>query len=145
MSNESISAILERTLDLIENDDKTESQIALPAPSAASLLLAEKRRLKDQALANKEQDFISLTSSSELTKPVNYFLDQIAGSTVDPPTHWKGLNAQKSKTKDSALPVITNIQKASKLRGEAYQDKRLSKHASTASRKERMHRLKNMY
>lgn len=144
MSNESISAILERTLGLIQSDETTEAEPLIGAPSAASILLAEKRRLKDQALAMKEQDFVPL-SSLQSTKPVNYFMDQIAESTVEPPTHWKGLNAQKSKIKEPVLPVITNVKKASKLRGEAYQDKRLSKHASTASRKDRMHRLKNLY
>lgn len=145
MSSESISDILNRTLDLIGSDNGVEVKASKIEPTAASILLAEKRLMKSQLSSIKEQDFIPLTSTAESKKPANYFLDQIAESTTEPPTYWKGISAQKSKSKRPALPVITNVKKASKLRGEAYQDKRLSKNVSKASRKDRMHRLKNLY
>lgn len=142
MASESISVILERTLDLINGNESGNAVAPTAEPSAASILLAEKRRMKEQA-ANMEQDFIPLSSSLGEMKPVNHLLDQISLSSIDQPTYWKGITQKPKKT--AALPVMTNVKKASKLRGEAYQDKRQSKNVSKASRKDRMHRLKNLF
>ena len=143
MSSESISAILSKSLDLIKNDEDTQSKS--DEPSAASILLAEKKKLRDDANSKQLTEFIPLSVSTESGKAVNPFFDQIADSSVDAPTYWKGIGSQKAKKSQITEPTITNAKKAERLKGEAYKDKRTSKHASTASRKDRMHRLKNLY
>lgn len=143
MSSESISVLLQKTLDLAQSGENPE--LKRTEPSAASLLLTEKKNLKDKLIASKLEDFIPLSSLQESGKVGDPFLDQIIDSTVDTPTYWKGACPLKPKNKQTTEAIVTNAKKATILKGQAYQDRRTSKHASTASRKDRMHRLKNLY
>lgn len=143
MASESISVLLQKSLELIQCEDSTESKDT--GPTAASILIAEKKKAKDLSASRQAEEFIPVATSKASANIANPFFDQIADSSIDAPTYWKGLGQQKAKGKQIAEPVITNARKASRLKGEAYEDKRLSKHASVASRKDRMHRLKNLY
>ena len=143
MASESISVLLQKSLELIQCDDSTGSKDT--GPTAASILLAEKKKAKDISSSRQAEDFIPVATSKASAKIANPFFDQIADSTIEAPTYWKGIGQQKAKGKQITEPVITNARKASRLKGEAYEDKRMSKHASVASRKDRMHRLKNLY
>lgn len=143
MTSESISTILQKKLDFEQSDENP--QPTLTEPSAASILLAEKKNIKDKLKASQLEDFVPLSSLLESGKATNPFFDQIIDSTVDTPTYWKGVCPVKPKNKQSTETIVTNAKKASILKGQAYTDRRSSKHASTASRKDRMHRLKNLY
>lgn len=143
MTSESISTILQKTLDLEEGDENP--QLKRTEPSAASILLTEKKNLKDKLKASQLEDFVPLSSLLESEKAANPFFDQIIDSSVDTPTYWKGAGPVKPKSKQTTETIVTNAKKASILKGQAYTDRRTSKHASTASRKDRMHRLKNLY
>jgi hypothetical protein len=143
MSSESISAILLKSLDFIQNDEETQPKSE--EPSAASILLAEKKKSREDSNSKQLTEFIPLSHLSESSKAANPFFDQIADSSVQAPTYWKGIGSQKAKKSQNLEPVVTNAKKAERLKGESYKDKRTYKHASTASRKDRMHRLKNLY
>lgn len=142
METESISKLMERSLDLIMDSESVKS---VSEPSAASILMAEKQRMKDMALKESQLgDYVPINSLKNSEKVANPFFDQIAESKTEAPTYWKGIGSQKSKSKKAiSVPVITNAKKASHLKGEEYEDRRKNKYASSASRKERMHRIKN--
>jgi hypothetical protein len=143
MTSESISTILQKTLVVEQGDENPQPKRT--EPSAASILLTERKNLKDKHTARQLEDFVPLSSLLEQRKAANPFFDQIIDSTVDTPTYWKGVCPVKPKNKQSTETIVTNAKKALILKGQAYTDRRSSKHASTASRKDRMHRLKNLY
>jgi hypothetical protein len=143
MTSESISTILQKTLVVEQGDENPQPKRT--EPSAASILLTERKNLKDKHTARQLEDFVPLSSLLEQGKAANPFFDQIIDSTVDTPTYWKGVCPVKPKNKQSTETIVTNAKKALILKGQAYTDRRSSKHASTASRKDRMHRLKNLY
>jgi hypothetical protein len=142
MENESISKLMERSLDLIMDTEPTKS---VSEPSAASILMAERQRMKEMTLKDSQLgDYVPVNSSKISEKVANPFFDQIAESKTEAPTYWKGIGSQKPKSKKAIkVPVITNAKKASHLKGEEYEDRRKNKYASSASRKERMHRIKH--
>lgn len=137
MTSTSISAILEKTLDLIAEPD-ADGEHELANYKSASRQLLEERRKKQEVLA-QNADFVPLT----YVKPRegNPLFDQISSTDVEKPTYWKSTSKDKG---DSSL-LTTNKKKRLMEKGEQYKEKSLEKLASKSHRKSRIERMKKMY
>jgi hypothetical protein len=143
----SISSILADQLDLIgKDDDGQDGAKQVEKKTASSLLLEEKK--KNRALL-EELDFIPVSAHKE--RPTNAIFDQIALTTVDPPTYWKdaGKDSVKSsgKGKPTVIPMAAgNKKKMDKIRkGEDYADRFNEKKAGKNHRNKRIESLKRPY
>jgi len=139
-----LSDLLESTLIDIQHDttnnNNNNSNSSNNSVSGVSLLLSERRKLRDAGKAHQEEDYIRFTPlTSSSTKGHNTLLDQIATSNLDNIT-----TTSKNRTTTAAIP-ITNVRKSKQQKGQAYNDKSLSKKASKQSRKDRMDKYKRSY
>jgi hypothetical protein len=112
------------------------------------MLLSERRKQREASLGERhEEDFIRFTSSSSSSSSSSSkgvgestLLDQIITSNLD-----NNSTSTKLKSRSKATIPITNLKKSKQLRGQAYNDKSLSKKASKHSRKARMEKYKRTY
>ena len=140
-----LSDLLESTLIDIQHDTANNNSSSINSNnnsvSAVSVLLSERRKLRDAGKAHQEEDYIRLiplTSSSTEGHNKNTLLDQIATSNIDNIT-------TTSKNRTTTSIPITNVRKSKQQKGQAYNDKSLSKKASKQSRKDRMDKYKRSY
>lgn len=97
----SISDILQQTLDLIGSEPTaTSTTAAVPAfgtsgapqqaPTASSVLLEERRKLKQRMDEINAADFSGVSSDSRpQAAPMSALMNQAASSSVDTPKYWK--------------------------------------------------------
>jgi hypothetical protein len=140
-----LSDLLESTLIDIQHDTANNNSSINSnnnSVSAVSVLLSERRKLKDAGKAHQEEDYIRLiplTSSSTEGHNKNTLLDQIATSNID------NITTTTSKNRTTTSIPITNVRKSKQQKGQAYNDKSLSKKASKQSRKDRVDKYKRSY
>ena len=120
----SISSILEQQLDLIGDDNETETKGN--HPTASSLLLAEKRKVK----MNEEEkdDYIPLVDVQRTLKPnpgeVNDpLMSQISSSEVDAPKYWGKKSEAASNHKNGQRKSHKVAHKKKVQKGTNYKDK----------------------
>ena len=143
VSNDTISKILEATLDIgSDTAEEAKSSGATKSVSAASILLAEKKKLRDLPLG----DFVPIVATSS-TSAFSPFFDQIASSKqeIQSPTYWKSDNSKKSKVAKSKQQPMSKAKSKGVKKGEDYQDRLKQKQFSKIGKKGRLEQLKNLY
>ena len=103
-STESLSALLDQSLDLINKQVDSEPN---NQRSAGSLLLELNRKSRVESCLQPE-NFSPVISTKDNLKITNHLLDQIAVSTTEQPTYWKGVGPKKSKAKVVKSITSTN-------------------------------------
>ena len=103
-STESLSALLDQSLDLIS---KQVDSVSSNQRSAGSLLLELNRKSRVESCLQPE-NFSPVISTKDNLKTTNHLLDQIAVSTTEQPTYWKGVGPKKSKAKVVKSITSTN-------------------------------------
>lgn len=166
--SDSISVVLEKSMGL--HDDKKPltleqsllgtlddmESISRPAKSAASILLEEKRLIKEKRESQPLEEFISIKPKQTSSADQALF-EAITSTTAETPTYWKsgaGVNtakasnsilAQKSKEayKSSKWGLSIKDKRLKKQKGEEYKDRAATKLVSKSHRTMRLSELKN--
>ncbi|KAJ1425686.1 hypothetical protein B484DRAFT_432016 [Ochromonadaceae sp. CCMP2298] len=140
---QSISSILESTLDLIGNElDGADSGLqrrTSNAVTASQVLLSERSKVKRSI---DGEDFVALDSSRPAITP---FYEQISSSRVDDPKYWKSgtVNEANKNNHNKSKSHYSNKQnkahKSRSAKGEAYKDRFSAKQdRATEDRKGKM-------
>jgi hypothetical protein len=142
---ESISSILERTLDLIATECEENVQVST-RESAAKTLLNE--RLKNKRGMGHE-DFVPFIPVKQQHSQ-SLFLDQISTSNLDAPKHWKTKKTSDEHARlfeiGSGKSTNQNRKKKSKhTKGEDYKGKFSEKVANRLAKQSKLSKLKSAY
>lgn len=147
----SISDILQQTLDLI-GDESSQIQATKPptsvstygivppqqpAKTASSVLLEERRKLKQKMEEINSADFSAVsTENRPKFAPMSAYLNQVASSNVDTPKYWK--------TKKGGGGAVSSNKKTLEKRskGSDYNDRLMNKLQSKESKQKLKNKLK---
>lgn len=143
----SISDILQQTLDLIGSEPTASSTTAAvpafgasgapqPAPTASSVLLEERRKLKQRMDEINAADFSGVSSDRPQVAPMSALMNQVASSSVDAPKYWKS----KKNGNGAVSSNKKTLEKRNK--GSDYNDRLMNKLQSKESKLKLKNKLK---